>query len=68
MALWMDAGATPTTEKEKADLEAISALKESTAIEFKVPLSSLARSILMFDVVFDFIPLLFKHRKRATNV
>jgi hypothetical protein len=51
MALWMDAGATPTTEKEKADLEAISALKESTAIEFKVPLSSLARSILMFDVV-----------------
>ncbi|CAD5311685.1 unnamed protein product [Arabidopsis thaliana] len=35
MALWMDAGATPTTEKEKADLEAISALKESTAIEFK---------------------------------
>ncbi|KAK9726456.1 hypothetical protein RND81_05G216500 [Saponaria officinalis] len=35
MALWLDAGAEPLTEKEKADLDAISALKESTAIELK---------------------------------
>ncbi|VVA89903.1 unnamed protein product [Arabis nemorensis] len=35
MALWMDAGSEPMTESEKADLEAISALKESAAIEFK---------------------------------
>ncbi|ESQ36517.1 hypothetical protein EUTSA_v10008004mg [Eutrema salsugineum] len=35
MALWMDAGSEPMTENEKADLEAISALKESAAIEFK---------------------------------
>ncbi|XP_023644462.1 tetratricopeptide repeat protein 4 homolog [Capsella rubella] len=35
MALWMDAGSEPITESEKADLQAISALKESAAIEFK---------------------------------
>ncbi|KFK42755.1 hypothetical protein AALP_AA1G035400 [Arabis alpina] len=35
MALWMDAGSEPMTENEKADLIAISALKESAAIEFK---------------------------------
>lgn len=35
MALWMEAGSEPMTENEKADLEAISALKESAAIEFK---------------------------------
>ncbi|CAH8336661.1 unnamed protein product [Eruca vesicaria subsp. sativa] len=35
MALWMEAGSEPLTENEKADLEAISALKESAAIEFK---------------------------------
>ncbi|CAN8295691.1 unnamed protein product [Cochlearia groenlandica] len=35
MALWMDAGSEPITEDEKADLDAISAIKESAAIEFK---------------------------------
>ncbi|XP_010522526.1 PREDICTED: tetratricopeptide repeat protein 4 homolog [Tarenaya hassleriana] len=35
MALWMEAGSEPTTESEKADLDAISALKESAALEFK---------------------------------
>ncbi|KAL0884438.1 hypothetical protein Bca101_008419 [Brassica carinata] len=35
MALWMEAGSEPMTENERADLEAISALKESAAIEFK---------------------------------
>ncbi|KAL9228274.1 hypothetical protein vseg_003871 [Gypsophila vaccaria] len=35
MALWLDAGAEPQSEKEKADLAAISALKESTAFELK---------------------------------
>ncbi|MCE0480500.1 hypothetical protein HAX54_037392 [Datura stramonium] len=35
MALWMEAGSEPKTEKELADLDAISALKESTALELK---------------------------------
>lgn len=36
MALLMDAGSEPLTESEKADLDAIAAIKESTAIELKV--------------------------------
>ncbi|XP_057847553.2 uncharacterized protein LOC131057398 [Cryptomeria japonica] len=35
MALWMEAGSTPTTEKEQADLDAINALRESSALELK---------------------------------
>ncbi|CDP03808.1 unnamed protein product [Coffea canephora] len=35
MALWMEAGSEPKTESEVVDLEAISALKQSTAIELK---------------------------------
>lgn len=35
MALWMEKGSEPLTETEKADLEAIAAIKESSAIEFK---------------------------------
>ncbi|CDY10078.1 BnaC08g43730D [Brassica napus] len=35
MALWMEVGSEPMTENEKADLIAITALKESAAIEFK---------------------------------
>ncbi|XP_074557945.1 uncharacterized protein LOC141813853 [Curcuma longa] len=35
MALWMDAGENPVSESEKADLEAIAAIKESAAIELK---------------------------------
>lgn len=36
MALWMETGSEPQTESEKADLDAIAALKESTAFELKV--------------------------------
>uniref|UniRef100_A0A7N0U9X3 Cns1/TTC4 wheel domain-containing protein n=1 Tax=Kalanchoe fedtschenkoi TaxID=63787 RepID=A0A7N0U9X3_KALFE len=35
MALWMEAGSQPTTEKELADIEAIQAIKESAALELK---------------------------------
>ncbi|KAG4174642.1 hypothetical protein ERO13_A11G134300v2 [Gossypium hirsutum] len=35
MALWMETGSEPKTGTEIADLEAISALKESTALELK---------------------------------
>ncbi|KAG6724526.1 hypothetical protein I3842_03G261700 [Carya illinoinensis] len=35
MALWMESGSEPITESEKADLEAIAALKHSAALEFK---------------------------------
>lgn len=35
MALWLDSGSEPQTENEKADLAAITALKESTALELK---------------------------------
>ncbi|KAJ1416820.1 Tetratricopeptide-like helical domain superfamily [Sesbania bispinosa] len=35
MALWMEKGSEPLTETEKADLEAIAAIKESAAIELK---------------------------------
>ena len=36
MALWLDSGSEPQTENEKADLDAIAAIKESTALELKV--------------------------------
>lgn len=36
MALWMEAGSEPKTESEIADLDAITALKESAALELKV--------------------------------
>lgn len=36
MALLMEKGAEPQTESELADLDAISALKESAALELKV--------------------------------
>ena len=39
MALWMETGSEPTTQSEKDDLEAIEALKHSTALELKVSLS-----------------------------
>ncbi|KAJ6687178.1 TETRATRICOPEPTIDE REPEAT PROTEIN 4 [Salix purpurea] len=35
MALWMEAGSEPKTESEIADIQAISALKHSTALELK---------------------------------
>ncbi|CAJ2651553.1 tetratricopeptide repeat protein 4 homolog isoform X1 [Trifolium pratense] len=35
MALWMEKGSEPLTENEKADLEAIAAIKESAALELK---------------------------------
>ncbi|XP_074279052.1 uncharacterized protein LOC141604183 [Silene latifolia] len=35
MALWLEPGSEPQTEKERADLDAISALKQSSAIELK---------------------------------
>ncbi|XWS47054.1 hypothetical protein CRYUN_Cryun14cG0120400 [Craigia yunnanensis] len=35
MALWMETGSEPKTESEIADLEAISSLKESAALELK---------------------------------
>ncbi|PON37130.1 N-terminal acetyltransferase A, auxiliary subunit [Parasponia andersonii] len=35
MALWMETGSEPVTETEKADLDAIAALKESAAMELK---------------------------------
>ncbi|GAU27545.1 hypothetical protein TSUD_29780 [Trifolium subterraneum] len=35
MALWMEKGSEPLTENEKADLEAIAAIKESSALELK---------------------------------
>ena len=39
MVLWMETGLEPTTQSEKDDLEAIEALKQSTALELKVSLS-----------------------------
>ncbi|KAF5960710.1 hypothetical protein HYC85_001919 [Camellia sinensis] len=41
MALWMDKGSEPLTETEVADLQAIAALKESTAIELKAIVSAI---------------------------
>ncbi|KAJ4814638.1 Tetratricopeptide repeat protein [Rhynchospora pubera] len=35
MALWMEAGSDPVTDKEKADLDAIAALKQSSALDLK---------------------------------
>jgi len=36
MALLMEPGADPVTDSERADLDAIAAIKESAAFEFKV--------------------------------
>lgn len=41
MALFMPPGTIAETDAEKADLDAINAIKESAAIEFKVSASSL---------------------------
>ena len=41
MALWMEEGSCPATDQELADLDAIAALKEASAIEYKVYFSSL---------------------------
>lgn len=68
MALWMEAGSEPKTDSEVADLEAISALKESAAIELKVALllASLCRTYnyfripLYFPFFFFIIFLLFR--------
>lgn len=35
MALWMEPGSDPTTERERADLDAISAIKDSSTLELK---------------------------------
>ncbi|TXG63923.1 hypothetical protein EZV62_010917 [Acer yangbiense] len=48
MALWMEKGSDPTTESEIADLQAIAALKESAALEFKV------LSLFSFSFSFSF--------------
>lgn len=47
MALLMEAGADPMTEKEKVDMDAIAALKESSALEFKVLLPLLLYFIFL---------------------
>lgn len=47
----MEKGSEPLTEKEKADLDAIAALKESAAIELKVSFS-LFISILYLPFVY----------------
>ncbi len=36
MALWLQPGEEPETAEERADLDAITALRESAAIELKV--------------------------------
>ena len=48
MALWMESGSEPLTETEKADLDAINALKESAAIELKVLSFSLSAYGIFF--------------------
>lgn len=53
MALWMEKGSEPLTENEKADLEAIAAIKESSALELKV-IITLTYS-LFSKKAFDFI-------------
>ncbi|KAF6144394.1 hypothetical protein GIB67_024621 [Kingdonia uniflora] len=35
MALWMESGSEPLTQNERADLDAISAIKESAALDYK---------------------------------
>lgn len=47
MALWVETGSEPMTESEKADLDAIAALKESAAIELKVLSFSISLSLFV---------------------
>ena len=65
MALLMEAGSEPKTESEIADLVAINALKETAALELKVP-SPLSPQATRFDqftlrnwkfIIFQFIEL-----------
>jgi hypothetical protein len=53
MALWLQPEEEPETAKERADLDAIIALRESAAIELKVCslISSTARNIVMTFLV-----------------
>lgn len=41
MALFLPPGVEPETEEERADLDAINALRESAAYELKVPIQVL---------------------------
>lgn len=52
MALMMETSSEPKTNDEIVDLEAISALKESAAIELKVTLMIMASCFHMFYVPF----------------
>ncbi|RZR72623.1 hypothetical protein BHM03_00014996 [Ensete ventricosum] len=60
MALWMDAGSDPISESEKADLEAIAAIKEAAAVELKVSIkrfllpASFSKSTCFHAQIFTF--------------
>lgn len=61
MALWLDSGAEPQTEKEKLDLEAIVALKESAAFELKVfSLLLFHFLLLLISIILQFHNIIFQ--------
>lgn len=69
MALWMEKGAEPQTESERADLDAIAALKESAAIELKVlSFLSTTKQLCYSSVFFVFIVVLGVCRRRAMSL
>jgi hypothetical protein len=66
MALWMEKGSEPLTENEKADLEAIAAIKESSALELKV-IITLTYSLCFSKKILISHSIIF-FRKRVTNM
>jgi hypothetical protein len=66
MALLMEKGSEPLTENEKADLEAIAAIKESSALELKVCMHNLQITIFSFLLLISLSIIFF--RKRVINM
>jgi hypothetical protein len=67
MALLMEKGSEPLTENEKADLEAIAAIKESSALELKVCMHNLQITIFSFFLLLISLSIIF-FRKRVINM
>ncbi|KAJ0110862.1 hypothetical protein Patl1_01666 [Pistacia atlantica] len=67
MALWMEAGSEPKTESEIADLEAITALKESAALELKGFITLLASSKLLEEKGNEYVKQGKKHYSDAID-
>ncbi len=68
MALWLQPGEEPETAEERADLDAIIALRESAAIELKVYTFDLIHSKKYFRYFREAIKILILLSKVCSNI